>query len=433
MILIMAKCIAIAKSTGLRCGQNGIENGLCRQHAVMVAEGKEVNFAVSGDVKPNRRKSKKEVKRPKPDVKENVFAELINSVNTGSELSEEAQEELSIFSDLEEEIKASADANAAKAPVEEVIEPEFEIIIPEKEKKGTKNERKYKYNPDAANNLVNPEDIFADDRYSYLLEYVSMDAVKDKHLLATILVSVAGMSYEQVLEESDIAKQREDNISFELKALREEVNAKYSKNNIPKAMKTKIQKLSDDVTDLKNYRAVLLAAFSKYDAQDEPVQAEKGDSIWSKFMGWMDKHWKSFTATCLILAGIIMVLVALMSQADTFDTAPKKETKPAPSVVVNKPVVDEKPVVNDKPIVTAKPVVDDTVAPVKVQVDTAIVHDGDTLWDIAVQVYGDGSQWTKIWDANKDNLIKSDSRNATDAGHWIHPGQIIDIPLGGNN
>jgi nucleoid-associated protein YgaU len=56
------------------------------------------------------------------------------------------------------------------------------------------------------------------------------------------------------------------------------------------------------------------------------------------------------------------------------------------------------------------------------------VQDGDTLWDIAELVYGDGEMWTELWDANADALIHYDARNTLEQGHWIHPGTDIIIP-----
>lgn len=47
------------------------------------------------------------------------------------------------------------------------------------------------------------------------------------------------------------------------------------------------------------------------------------------------------------------------------------------------------------------------------------VVSGDTLWGIAQKFYGDGSLYTKIYEANKDKI--SDP-------HWIYPGQEFVIP-----
>jgi nucleoid-associated protein YgaU len=39
-----------------------------------------------------------------------------------------------------------------------------------------------------------------------------------------------------------------------------------------------------------------------------------------------------------------------------------------------------------------------------VVVEKYVVKQGDGLWQIAVKVYGDGYQWTKILEANKDKI-----------------------------
>ncbi len=47
------------------------------------------------------------------------------------------------------------------------------------------------------------------------------------------------------------------------------------------------------------------------------------------------------------------------------------------------------------------------------------VQSGDTLWSIAESVYGDGSKYSKIFDANTDQLEQPDR---------IFPGQELQIP-----
>jgi nucleoid-associated protein YgaU len=56
------------------------------------------------------------------------------------------------------------------------------------------------------------------------------------------------------------------------------------------------------------------------------------------------------------------------------------------------------------------------------------VQDGDTLWDIAEYIYGDGAMWTVLWEVNADVLTDADARNTSMPGHWIHPGQDIVVP-----
>ena len=50
---------------------------------------------------------------------------------------------------------------------------------------------------------------------------------------------------------------------------------------------------------------------------------------------------------------------------------------------------------------------------------TYTVQSGDTLWDIAVKFYKDGTKYTKIFNANKDILKDPDH---------IYPGQVLKIP-----
>ncbi|MFC1627418.1 LysM peptidoglycan-binding domain-containing protein [Patescibacteria group bacterium] len=40
--------------------------------------------------------------------------------------------------------------------------------------------------------------------------------------------------------------------------------------------------------------------------------------------------------------------------------------------------------------------------------DEYIVQTGDSLWDISVRAYGDGYQWTKVWESNKDVMPNPD-------------------------
>lgn len=57
------------------------------------------------------------------------------------------------------------------------------------------------------------------------------------------------------------------------------------------------------------------------------------------------------------------------------------------------------------------------------------VKKGDTLWALSKKYYKDnGLGWKKIWNANKTAMIKRDSRNRKNPGHWIHIGQVLKIP-----
>jgi nucleoid-associated protein YgaU len=64
----------------------------------------------------------------------------------------------------------------------------------------------------------------------------------------------------------------------------------------------------------------------------------------------------------------------------------------------------------------------------KTKPKTYTVKKGDTLWALARNLYDNSSQWKKLWEANKDMLIKRDKRNIKQPGHWIYPGQVLKIP-----
>lgn len=61
-----------------------------------------------------------------------------------------------------------------------------------------------------------------------------------------------------------------------------------------------------------------------------------------------------------------------------------------------------------------EPRVDNTVQP-----KTYTVKAGDCLWNIARKYYGNGSQYTKIYDANRDKIKNQ---------NLIYPGQVLTIP-----
>lgn len=64
---------------------------------------------------------------------------------------------------------------------------------------------------------------------------------------------------------------------------------------------------------------------------------------------------------------------------------------------------------------------------------TYVVKSGDTLWNIAKQSYGNGTDYKKIYEANKD-VIEGASKNfgkdSSANGWWIYPGTELTIPTG---
>lgn len=62
---------------------------------------------------------------------------------------------------------------------------------------------------------------------------------------------------------------------------------------------------------------------------------------------------------------------------------------------------------------------------------TWTVDPGNTLWDIAGQVYGDPNQWGRIYDANAGTIehwAQDRGMGGSDHGHWIFPGEVLKVP-----
>jgi nucleoid-associated protein YgaU len=64
-------------------------------------------------------------------------------------------------------------------------------------------------------------------------------------------------------------------------------------------------------------------------------------------------------------------------------------------------------------------------------VKTHPIKSGETLWSIAKYHYGNGSLYTKIFEANKtglDNEAKKHGKQSSSNGHWIYPNYVLTIP-----
>lgn len=60
-----------------------------------------------------------------------------------------------------------------------------------------------------------------------------------------------------------------------------------------------------------------------------------------------------------------------------------------------------------------------------------VVKSGDCLWNISKKFYGKGSEWTKIYNANKSAIeadAKKHGKKSSSNGHWIWPGLKLTIP-----
>lgn len=59
------------------------------------------------------------------------------------------------------------------------------------------------------------------------------------------------------------------------------------------------------------------------------------------------------------------------------------------------------------------------------------VKKGDSLWKISKKFYKAGSQWKKIYTANKSTIekaAKKHGKRSSNKGHWIYPGTTLKIP-----
>lgn len=85
-------------------------------------------------------------------------------------------------------------------------------------------------------------------------------------------------------------------------------------------------------------------------------------------------------------------------------------TKGAQTQEPSKPAEPEKPTVSEVPAAPEKPAA---------QEGTYTVQAGDCLYRIAQQAYGDGSQWGRLYEANRD-IIRDPA--------WIYVGQVLKVP-----
>lgn len=59
------------------------------------------------------------------------------------------------------------------------------------------------------------------------------------------------------------------------------------------------------------------------------------------------------------------------------------------------------------------------------------VKKGDCLWNISKKFYKTGTQWKKIYNANKsviEKTAKKYGKKSSSNGHWIFPGTVLKIP-----
>ena len=107
----------------------------------------------------------------------------------------------------------------------------------------------------------------------------------------------------------------------------------------------------------------------------------------------------------ILLAAVIVFLITSCGD--------KKEEKKVVSEPIKEEVVKVEPVVEQPVEVVVEEVIEEP------QIRTVIVKEGEWLYDIAREEYGNMSGWQKIYDANKDKIDNPD---------MIFPNQELIIP-----
>lgn len=126
---------------------------------------------------------------------------------------------------------------------------------------------------------------------------------------------------------------------------------------------------------------------------------------------------------------ICSVAIGYLAYTNHQPVAPVVYTK-APVHTVKHVTVAKPKVVHEIPkhvvvLKAPKPVVKSSVTHV-VHDDTYVVKSGDSLWKIAKKVYGNGSDWTKLYQTNKSVL------HGSHGGQLIYAGQTLHVLKGGN-
>jgi hypothetical protein len=151
-----------------------------------------------------------------------------------------------------------------------------------------------------------------------------------------------------------------------------------------------------------------------------------------KFKAFMKKSW-AIPAFIIMVALVVLATTLINSHQEKQQLADQlaKESPSAESVTISDtpaPIpVTPAPAEPVVPVETPTHDIEPTDSIAAVPLDTYVIQRDDTLWDIAVTLYGDGSRWTEIYENNEDVLVSMDSRNIQDKGHWIHEGISLQL------
>ena len=166
-------------------------------------------------------------------------------------------------------------------------------------------------------------------------------------------------------------------------------------------------------------KTITFSSFFPRDFNASYREYEGGPSPWE----WVKRieMWRDDRRNIrLIIAGTPISIPVFV---ESFDIQPEKAGSPG-DIYYTITLVEYRPIQAE---VTAKVVTPKTTtaqskrpATETTKPKSHTVKAGDSLWNIAKSVYGDGSQWKKIYDANKKTIGKD--KNA------IKPGQKLVIP-----
>jgi LysM repeat protein len=116
---------------------------------------------------------------------------------------------------------------------------------------------------------------------------------------------------------------------------------------------------------------------------------------------------------------------------DVIITFKLKQFKEYGVVKVKKKTTTTKKTTTNKKTTTVKKKTTPQRSTKKVTNKTYTVKKGDCLWNIAKKFYGKGSEWKKIYNANKnviEKAAKKHGKKSSSNGHWIYPGTKLTIP-----
>ena len=229
--------------------------------------------------------------------------------------------------------------------------------------------------------------------------YVPESGIEDIHHFAHLLTDVEKMTLEELQKELDRLTKEIDERSLKVKNLILETKLKYGE--IPQDTSLDIERQNEEIFQLKVKKGLLFGALeSASSLVGTETSNEKPFSLLKKGSRFL-----------LALGALLILLLMIFVGEKHFNQFSSEKILPAETIQNRQETIKE-------------PQKEEST----VSVDTYIVQEGDTLWDIAEELYGDGSQWTQIWEVNADLLTSDDSRNLDQPGHWIHPGQILHIP-----